>query len=73
MENESFLKWDAGAAGTAGLRTKDFKLEKASVFEPAPGDGRIGEVEQGPVIVSRPGRPKMVVLGFHPVLSGNAL
>ena len=39
------------------------------MFEPAPDDGRIGEVEAGPVIVARPGKPKIVVLGFHPALS----
>ena len=37
---------------------------------PAPSDGRIGEVAAGPVIVARPGNPKIVVLGFHPVLTG---
>ena len=70
VENEAFQGWDAGHPASAGLRTKDFKLERTSVFDPAPTDGRIGEVMQGPVIVSRPGKPKIVVLGFHPVLSG---
>jgi hypothetical protein len=70
VENEAFQGWDAGHPASAGLRTKDFKLEKTLVFDPAPTDGRIGEVMQGPVIVSRPGKPKIVVLGFHPVLSG---
>jgi hypothetical protein len=70
VENEPFQGWDAGHPASAGLRTKDFKLERTSVFDPAPTDGRIGEVMQGPVIVSRPGKPKLVVLGFHPVLSG---
>ncbi len=40
-----------------------------SVFEAAPGDGKIGSVEAGPVIVARDGKPKIVVLGFHPALS----
>jgi hypothetical protein len=31
---------------------------------------RIGEVAAGPVIVARPGKPKMAVFGFHPALSG---
>jgi hypothetical protein len=70
VENEAFQGWDAGHPASAGLRTKDFKLERTLVFDPAPTDGRIGEVQQGPVIVSRAGRPKIVVLGFHPVLSG---
>ena len=31
---------------------------------------RIGEVAAGPVIVARPGTPKIAVFGFHPALSG---
>jgi hypothetical protein len=53
----------------AGLRAKDFRLESTSVFEAAPDDLKIGEVDQGPVIVARPGKPKIVVMGFHPTLS----
>jgi hypothetical protein len=40
------------------------------VFEAAPDDGRIGEVAAGPVIVARDSKPKIVVFGFHPSLSG---
>ena len=69
VTQEAFQGWDAGHPAAAGLHTKDFKLDKASVFEAAPGDGRIGEVQQGPVIVVRPGKPKIAVLGFHPQLS----
>ena len=65
-----FSRWDAGHPITAGLRTKEYKLDKASVFETAPGDVRIGEVEAGPVIVARPDKPRIVVFGFHPALSG---
>ena len=39
------------------------------MFDPAPGDGPIGEVDAGPVVVARVGKPKIVVLGFHPALS----
>jgi hypothetical protein len=53
----------------AGLRTKDFRLESTSLLEAAPNDIRIGEVEGGPVIVAREGKPKVVVMGFHPGLS----
>ena len=69
VEQAPFQGWDAGSPETAGLRTKDFKLEKTLVFEAAPGDERIGEVEAGPVIVARAGKPKIVVFGFHPALS----
>jgi hypothetical protein len=53
----------------AGLRAKDLRLESASVFEAAPDDLKIAEVAEGPVIVARPGKPKIVALGFHPALS----
>jgi hypothetical protein len=53
----------------AGLRAKDLHLESASIFEAAPDDLKIAEVAEGPVIVARPGKPKTVVLGFHPALS----
>jgi hypothetical protein len=70
VEQVSFSRWDTTHPVAAGLRSKDFKLEKASVFEAAPSDARIGEVEAGPVIVARPAKPKIVVFGFHPALSG---
>jgi len=70
VEQEAFQGWNAEHPAAAGLHAKDFKLDKASVFEVAPSDGRIGEVQQGPVIVARPGKPKIVVLGFHPALTG---
>jgi hypothetical protein len=69
VTNVPFARWDPDHPAAAGLRTKDFKLEKASVFEAGADDGRIGEVEAGPVIVARPGHPKIVTLGFHPALS----
>ena len=70
LEQVPFAGWDAGHPAAAGLRAKDFKLDKTSVFEAAPGDGRIGEVAAGPVILARAGKPKIVVFGFHPALSG---
>ena len=70
VEQVAFARWDSSHPAAAGLRTKDFKLDRVSVFEAGAADGRIGEVEAGPVIVARPGKPKIVVLGFHPVLSG---
>jgi hypothetical protein len=69
VEQVAFSRWDTNHPAAAGLRAHDFKIEKASIFEPAPGDVRVGEVEAGPVIVARPGTPKVVVFGFHPALS----
>jgi len=65
----AFSGWNPGHPASAGLRTKDFKLDKVEVFEAAPTDGVIGEAGGGPVIVARDGNPKIVVLGFHPALS----
>jgi len=52
-----------------GLRAHDLRLESALVFEAAPDDLKIAEVAEGPVMVARPGKPKIVVLGFDPSLS----
>ena len=54
----------------AGLRTKDLQLSSAEIFRMRPDDIAIVEAEAGPLIVARPGKPKTVVLGFHPVRSG---
>lgn len=61
-----FAGWHSDDPLGVGLRTRDFKLASTSVFEAAPDDIRIGEVAQGPVVVARPGKPKIAVLGFHP-------
>jgi hypothetical protein len=63
------IRWDAGNPLSAGLRTRDVRLESSSVFTTAPGDIKVAEIEAGPVIVARPGAKKTVVLGFHPSLS----
>jgi hypothetical protein len=64
-----FTGWSPTHPAAAGMRTKDFKLDQAEVFQTSPTDGVIGEVQAGPVIVARDGSPKIVVLGFHPGLS----
>jgi hypothetical protein len=69
VEQVPFAGWDTDQPIDAGLRTKDFKLDRATVFNPAPGDSRIGEVDAGPVIVARAGHPRVAVFGFHPALS----
>ena len=69
-EQVAFKSWNPAHPASAGLRAKDFKLEKANVFAVAPDDDRIGEVDAGPVIVARGANPRIVVFGFHPALSG---
>src|SRR5205085_2500357 len=70
VDQAAFSGWDTTHPAAAGLHAKDFKLEKATVFETGAGDSRIGEVSAGPVIVVRSGKPKIAVLGFHPALTG---
>jgi hypothetical protein len=72
VSDAPFESWAPDGPIAQGLHAKDFKLEKASVFEAAPSDVRIGEVSAGPVVVARGGggEPKTVVFGFHPSLTG---
>ena len=69
VEGVQFSRWDSEHPAASGLHTHDFKLDHASVFEAGAGDGRVAEVDAGPVIVTRSGTPKIAVLGFHPALS----
>lgn len=63
-------QWQADHPLGAGLRARDIELAGAEIFQPAPGDIVVARSDAGPLIVARPGNPKMVVLGFHPVRSG---
>jgi hypothetical protein len=69
LEGVPFDRWCSDNALCAGLRTKDLQLAKTYVFESAPDDVKIGQVQDGPVIVARAGKTKTVVFGFHPGLS----
>jgi hypothetical protein len=68
VDQAAFRGWAAGHPASAGLRAKDFKLEKATVFEAPPSDS-LGSVDAGPVIVARQSSPRIVAFGFHPALS----
>ena len=61
--------WRTDTPLGAGLRTKDVQLASAEVFTLAAGDIPVAESAEGPLIVARPGSPKIVALGFHPVKS----
>jgi hypothetical protein len=63
-------QWQAGHPLGAGLRARDIELASAEILRPAPGDIVVARSDAGPIIVARPGNPKMAVLGFHPVRSG---
>ena len=63
------IRWNADNSLGSGLRTRDVRLTATSVFNTAPGDLRVAEIDAGPIIVARAGSKKTVVLGFHPALT----
>jgi hypothetical protein len=72
VEHPDSIRWATDQAMAAGLRTKDARPEAVTVFEPAPDDLKIAEIDKGPVIIGRKSGPnhKMVVVGFHPSSAG---
>lgn len=69
-KNVKLKRWLADDPLGAGLRTKDLEFETAEVFRLANDDIGVAESDAGPLIVAHSGKPKTVVLGFHPVRSG---
>ncbi|MDQ6708694.1 MAG: VWA domain-containing protein, partial [Acidobacteriota bacterium] len=69
VKNPESIRWAADNPLGAGLRTRDVRLDAASVFAALPGDIHVAETENGPIILARPGNPKMVLFGFHPALT----
>jgi hypothetical protein len=63
------IRWDSDNVVGAGLRTRDVHIDSTSVFNTAPGDLKVAEIEAGPIIVARPGIVKTLVFGFHPALT----
>ncbi len=66
-KNVLLARWRSDHPLAAGLRAKDLRLDETEVFQPAQEDVAVAETDAGPVIVARGGKPKFVVLGFHPV------
>ncbi|MDQ6705750.1 MAG: VWA domain-containing protein, partial [Acidobacteriota bacterium] len=60
-------RWNSDHALGTGLHTQDLQLEKAEVFRTQPDDITVAQSDSGPLIVGRPGKPKIVVFGFHPL------
>jgi len=63
------VRWDSDNALGAGLRTRDVHIDSTSVFNTAPGDIKVAEIDAGPIIVARPGAVKTLAFGFHPALT----
>jgi hypothetical protein len=62
-------RWRSDQELAAGLRTKDLNLQSAQVYKAEPSDIVVADVDAGPVILARAGKPKVLVIGFHPVRS----
>ncbi|HTB17668.1 MAG TPA: VWA domain-containing protein [Bryobacteraceae bacterium] len=69
-QNVKLNQWQSDHPLGAGLRARDIQLASAQILEPGPGDIVVARSDAGPLVVARPGNPRMVVLGFHPVRSG---
>ena len=61
--------WRVDHALGAGLRAKDLEFQNAEVLRVQADDIAVAESDAGALIVARPGKPKTVVFGFHPVRS----
>ena len=59
-------RWRSEYALAAGLHTKDVELPQTAILKAAKDDMAIAESNLGPLIVARPGKPKIVVFGFDP-------
>ena len=68
VDKPEALRWSADQPIAVGLRTKDARPDSATVFEAAPSDLKIAEIDQGPVLIARrtDDGHRMVAIGFHP-------
>jgi hypothetical protein len=69
-KNVKLKRWRVDHPLGAGLRAKDLEFPTAELFRVERDDVAIAESDSGALIVARPGKPKTVVFGFHPVRSG---
>jgi hypothetical protein len=70
VHNPHGLHWTADSQLGEGLRANDDKIGAASILETKPGDIAVASVDDGPIIVARPGKHKTVVFGFDPAAPG---
>ena len=63
-------RWRVDHPLGTGLRAGDVEIADAEVLRPGPDDVAIAESDAGALVVARSSKPKIVVLGFHPVRAG---
>ena len=61
--------WRPETALGAGLHTKNAQLDSGEILGAASGDIVVADAAEGPLVVARPGSPKLVVIGFEPMRS----
>jgi hypothetical protein len=69
VDHPKEISWTPDHPVTAGLRVRDLQIDRASVFEPAPGDVRLASIDKGPILIARvspDGKNHVVTLGFDP-------
>jgi hypothetical protein len=59
-------RWHPETPLGEGLRTSDVTIESAQVFVTGPGDIKVAETEEGPMILARSGQFKSIFFGFNP-------
>lgn len=64
--NVPLTSWRADHPMSAGLRTKDLRLDSTQVYAASNGFVPVADVEGGAAIVARSAEPKMAVFGFNP-------
>jgi hypothetical protein len=64
--NAKLTRWTDDVLLGAGLHTKEVEIESLTTYRAAPGDVVIAESDGAAVIVARPSKPKVAVLGLHP-------
>ena len=69
-KNAKLKRWRVDHPLGAGLRAKGLEFSSTQLFRVDRDDIAIAESDSGAVIVARPGKPRTVVFGFHPVRSG---
>jgi hypothetical protein len=67
--NAKLSRWTEDPLLGAGLHVRDLEIESATTYRTVASDIVIADSEGAALIVARPGKPKIVVMGFQPLRS----
>jgi hypothetical protein len=67
VANARLLRWGSDRVLSAGLEARNVELGPALTFNSHEDDIRVAEADLGPVVVARPGTPKIAAVGFDPL------